>query len=1506
MIGFVLAGKYLTSPATITPHTTQIDDGQSLQIGVGWSGGAAPYSVYLYSTPSGACTTASTPAGTKVDVTADQYVFTVSPSSTTEYCGQVTSASKSSTLSKTVTVMVSPTLMAPSLTLSTPGDDFGQSLTVSGAVTLRGGAAPYTVTLYTGTSSACASDTTVATVSSGLNPITSLAGTTASFSFASPTFSTYYCVGVTNGVSEAVLSPVVQFVVNPTLAVRIAPSSSAVDMGQSISLSALATGGTLPYTYQWYDGSGCTSAISGQTSAKYSPGVLSATTTYSVGVVDSSTGSPAASVCSTTTVKVSSAFSSNTITLSPPSLGIDQGDTATLSVSWEQGGTTPYTVQILSSYSSSCSGATPVGSNESGLTGTSATFIEYPYTSTYYCAKVTDSASSPEAITTPTASLVTVNPTLAPTVGLSPHSIDTGQTASVAVSVDLTTGTAPYSVTLYSGPTSNCTADTTLVGSGTDVPGPTDTFTVASPSVKTFYCADVTDSAPTPVSAVSPAAEFAINQPVSASVSPKAASVDSGQTASFTVTATLGSPPYTYQWYTGSACSTAISGQTSASYTTGALTASTTYSVEVKDSSPGSPASVSETCKSVTVTVTPAPVPTLALSPGAIDVGQAPSVAANVTWTGGVSPFTVTFYSGSSSTCSSDTTAVAVSAPTNPATKVTTHTEMFSFPAPTAATYYCATVEDNASTPVTAATSVAEFVVNPDLGSSVFSVSPSMIDSGQSTSVSASVFWSGGTAPYTVVLYSGSATACSQDTQVVATTSTSATGVTFTFPSQNSNTYYCANVVDSASTSLESSTSLFTVNPALSISSFTLSANVADSGQSFAITATLTWSGGSSAYTASLYYSASDTCSSPTLVGILSGSNPLTGLGTTTATFSFAAPASARYYCATVKDSSAVAVTLESSALLFSVNTPLTAPGIASSPTTVDSGQSSTLSTPTHFGGGTPSYTCQWLEEAPGASSFSDLGSSFSCTTSSGPSASTGTLSTVGTWRFELEVTDSSGVPESATSGAQSVTVNAALGLSLSLSPSSIDSGQSASITATVKWTGGTSTYTVYLYSGSSSSCSADSVLVSESIGVASSPASFTLSPPSSDTYYCATVTDSASAPQSASTSSGIEFVINPSLLAITPSLSQTVLDAGQSVSVTVTASWSGGEGPYTIALYSSATSTCSASSTLVSVSSASNPLTGQSGTSGTLTFTSPISTTYYCTVVTDSAASPETATSSAARLLINDALTSPTTSGPITVDSGQTAYLSTTAGFGGGTAPFTCQWLQKAPGATSYSDLGSSFTCTSGSLPSVTTGDLSTVGAWHFALLVTDSASTPNSVTSSGGSVTVDTDVVVSALVLTPSSATPGTPVTATMSWSGGTSSYNATLYSGSSSTCADDTQVVAVTSGSNPETGVTGSSASFDFDAPSSGTTYYCVTVVDSSQTPYSASTATVALSVSEAPRSLSLAPLPSVRSSEAFAPSAPVARESLFLTAKAVTWLSAPLAAVESAVSWIRGLL
>ena len=92
------------------------------------------------------------------------------------------------------------------------------------------------------------------------------------------------------------------------------------------------------------------------------------------------------------------------------------------------------------------------------------------------------------------------------------------------------------------------------------------------------------------------------------------------------------------------------------------------------------------------------------------------------------------------------------------------------------------------------------------------------------------------------------------------------------------------------------------------------------------------------------------------------------------------------------------------------------------------------------------------------------------------------------------------------------VTVNPTLSAP-AISPSNppIDSGQSVNLT--VAWTGGTSPYTVKYYLGTSATCSSDTTLVATHSSISGTSNTLSVSPTSS-TYYCATVTDSATTPE--------------------------------------------------------------------------------------------------------------------------------------------------------------------------------------------------------------------------------------------------------------------------------------------------------------------------------------------------------------------------------------------------------
>jgi hypothetical protein len=173
-------------------------------------------------------------------------------------------------------------LTAGAPTPSAPTIDSGQSITLT--ANPSSGTKPYSYQWYTASSSGTCSTSD-----------TAISGATSSTYAASPTSSAYYCYIVTDSESPAKTadSPTGLVTVNPALGTpSISPSSATYDSGQTITLTASASGGTAPYSYQWYnDTTGTPTAISGATSATFTEtaGATAQTVKYYVKVTDSAT-----------------------------------------------------------------------------------------------------------------------------------------------------------------------------------------------------------------------------------------------------------------------------------------------------------------------------------------------------------------------------------------------------------------------------------------------------------------------------------------------------------------------------------------------------------------------------------------------------------------------------------------------------------------------------------------------------------------------------------------------------------------------------------------------------------------------------------------------------------------------------------------------------------------------------------------------------------------------------------------------------------------------------------------------------------------------------------------------------------------------------------------------------------------------------------------------------------------------------------------------------------------
>ncbi len=177
----------------------------------------------------------------------------------------------------------------PALAISTQPTN--QTVSAGSSVTFTvvatGGTPQYTYQWYRGTS-----------------PISSATG--ASYTFTTTTAdndATFKCV-VTDSASATVTSSTATLTVTPlsALAISSQPASTTVTAGQTASFTVAATGGTSPYSYQWYRG---TSPISGAVSATYS--LTTATTdngaTFKCTVTDSA-ATPATLTSSSATLTV--------------------------------------------------------------------------------------------------------------------------------------------------------------------------------------------------------------------------------------------------------------------------------------------------------------------------------------------------------------------------------------------------------------------------------------------------------------------------------------------------------------------------------------------------------------------------------------------------------------------------------------------------------------------------------------------------------------------------------------------------------------------------------------------------------------------------------------------------------------------------------------------------------------------------------------------------------------------------------------------------------------------------------------------------------------------------------------------------------------------------------------------------------------------------------------------------------------------------------------------------
>ncbi len=433
-------------------------------------------------------------------------------------------------------------------------------------------------------------------------------------------------------------SSVGTYVINSALSVSAAPSTATYDTGQTIKITATPSGGTAPYSYQWYNDTSGSSPIPGAIFTTYTATAgPTGTFKYNVKATDSAATPTSATSSPSSIVNVNAA---PTVTLAASPSPIDAGQQTTFTATITNPGTAPDTFNWA---------ALPAGLTlVSGCATSSSTCTVSTSPSLVSQQIYTESVTTTDSATTPVTSgsasaSVTVNPTPAVTLASQNTAIESDQSNIFTATITQPgTGSDSYSWTLPAGVTSSASDCTPTTATCTIAP-------IVLVQTLESVSVTITDSATTQVTS-SPAFASVTAYPVlQITAQPSVQTpLDAGQSIPVNAFAFGGSGVYTNYLWTSSCPGFSDPGNTN-SFIYAPLSASfapiiinhqslntlvpfvpagpgCTFNVKVTDSF-----AATNTASTGLIAVTPVPSVSVSPSSQTVDVGQTITLTASLT-----------------------------------------------------------------------------------------------------------------------------------------------------------------------------------------------------------------------------------------------------------------------------------------------------------------------------------------------------------------------------------------------------------------------------------------------------------------------------------------------------------------------------------------------------------------------------------------------------------------------------------------------------------------------------------------------------------------------------------------------------------------------------------------------------------------------------------------------------------------------------------------------------------